>query len=151
QFKCRGSDVLLEPVHSCGTWNGNDPWLLRQQPRERDLRGCRLLAFCELRQPLDKREICLAVLRRETRDNVAEIGAVERRVLVDLPREEALAQRAERNEADSQRLKCGQHLFFGFSPPQRVLALKRCDRMNSMGAADRLHAGFGKAEVFDLA
>ena len=36
-------------------------------------------------------------------------------------------------------------------PPQRVLALQRRDRLDRVRAADRLHAGFGQAEVLDLA
>ena len=36
------------------------------------------------------------------------------------------------------------------SPPERVLALQRRDRLDGVGAADRLHAGLGEAEVLDL-
>ena len=39
----------------------------------------------------------------------------------------------------------------GLPPPQRVFALERGDRLDRVGAADRLHARFGKAEVLDLA
>ena len=73
------------------------------------------------------------------------------RVLVDLAREEALAQRAERNEADPEFLERRQHLLLRLSPPQRVFALERGDRLDRVRAADRLHACFGQAEVLDLA
>ena len=66
-------------------------------------------------------------------------------------REEALAKRAERNEADAELLERRQHLRFGLSPPQRVLALERRHGLDGVGAADRLRAGFGEAEVLDLA
>src|SRR5437588_6414813 len=79
QSALRRGDVLLEPMQLRGARDRYNPRLLRQQPRQRDLCGCRLLPFRELRQPLDEREIRLAVLRREAWDNVAEIGAVERR------------------------------------------------------------------------
>src|SRR6266480_1060326 len=113
----------------CGARDWNNPRLLSEQPRERDLRGCRLLPFCELRQPVDKREIRLAVLGREAWDHVAKIGAVECRVLVDLPCEKTFAERAERNETDPQCLERGQHRLFRFPPPQRVFALQRGDWM----------------------
>ena len=68
-----------------------------------------------------------------------------------LPGEEALAQRAEGNEADPELLERRQHLLFGPPPPQRVLALDRGDRLDRVRAADRLHSGLGQAEVPDLA
>ena len=39
----------------------------------------------------------------------------------------------------------------GLSRPQRVFALERGDRLDGVGATDRLHARFGEAEVLDLA
>ncbi len=45
----------------------------------------------------------------------------------------------------------GSSFFFRFSPPQRVFALQRRDRLDRMRATDRLHAGFRKPEVLDLA
>ena len=83
--------------------------------------------------------------------DVAEVGAVERRVLVDLAGEEALAQRAEGDEADAEFFERRQDLLLGLPPPQRVFALQRRDRLDRVGAADRLHAGLGQAEVLDLA
>ena len=61
---------------------------------------------------IHERLIRLPILRREAWDDVAEVGAVERRGLVDLSREEALAQRAERNEADPELLERREHLRF---------------------------------------
>src|SRR2546429_5421326 len=108
QLNGRCSDVLLEPVQLCGARDWNDPRLLGQQPRERDLGGCRLLPSCDPGQQIDQDQIRPPILRREAWDDVAEVGAIERRVLVDLPREEALAQRTERNEANAQLLECWQ-------------------------------------------
>jgi hypothetical protein len=66
-------------------------------------------------------------------------------------RVEALAERAEGDEADAELLERRQDLLLGLSPPQRIFALEGSDRLNGMGAPDRLHACFGKAEVLDLA
>ena len=76
----------------------------------------------------------------------------KRRGLVDLAREEALAQRAERDEADARapRRPAGRRLL-GVARPQRVFALDRRDRLHGVGAADRLRARLREAEVLDLA
>ena len=59
-------------------------------------------------------------------------------VLVDLAREEALAQRAVGDEADPELLAGRQHLLLGAAPPQGILALDGGDRLHRVGAADRL-------------
>ena len=41
--------------------------------------------------------------------------------------------------------------FFGLPPPQRVFALESSDRLDGVGATNRLDACLGKAEVLDLA
>ena len=45
----------------------------------------------------------------------------------------------------------GRISVLGLAPPQRIFALQRGDRLHRVRAADRLHAGFGQAEVLDLA
>ena len=72
--------------------------------------GVACFRCCDLAEQIDQRLVRLAGLRREARDGAAEVGAVERRVLVDLAGEEALAQRAERDEADPEFLERRQHL-----------------------------------------
>ena len=69
----RGAEVLLEPMQLGRAWNRHDPRLLREQPRERDLRRRRLLPLGERLQPLDEGQIRLPVLLGEARDDVAEI------------------------------------------------------------------------------
>ena len=104
-----------------------------------------------LAEQIDQRLIRLESLRREARQGAAEVGTVELRVFVDLAREEALAQRAVRDKADSEFLQGRDHFLLGRLAPQRVFALERRDRLDGVGAADGLHARFGKAEVLDLA
>ena len=48
-------------------------------------------------------------------------------------------------------LRARHHLRLGFSPPERVFTLQCGDGLNGVGAADRLHSCFRKAEVLDLA
>src|SRR6266478_5407083 len=41
EFECNCSDVLVQAMQLRGAWNWNDPRLLRQQPSQGDLSGCR--------------------------------------------------------------------------------------------------------------
>ena len=56
--------------------------------------------------------------------------------LVDRAGEEALAERAEGDEADAEFFQRRQHLVLGPPPPQRVLALQGGHRLDGVGAAD---------------
>src|SRR5829696_5589789 len=151
EFDVSRSDVLLQAFQLRSTGDRNDPRLLGKQPGDRDLGTRHLLLGCDFAEHLDQGLVRLSSLRREARNDVAEVGAVERRVLVDRAREEALAEWAEGDEADPEFLQRRQDLLLGLSPPQRIFALEGGDWLNGMGAPDRLHACFGKAEVLDLA
>jgi hypothetical protein len=134
-----------------GARDRHDPRLLGKEPGKRDLSRRNLLAFRDPAEQVDKRLVGFPSLRRKSREDVAEVGTVEGRVFVDLPREEAPAEGTVRNETDSEFLEGRQHFRFRPSRPQRVFALKRSDRLDGVGTTDRLHAGFREAEVLDLA
>jgi chorismate mutase len=136
EFDASRSDVLVEAVQLRGTGDRNDPRLLGKQPGDRDLGTRHPLLGCDFAEHLDQRLVRLSSLRREARNDVAEVGAVERRVLVDRAREEALAERAEGDEVDAELLERRQDLLLGLSPPQRIYALEGSDRLNGMGAPD---------------
>src|SRR5439155_17872573 len=123
QLDRRCADVLFQPLDLPSARDRNDPRLLRQQPRQRDLCRGRFLALGNFFENIDDSLIRLPILRRKSRDGVAEVGAVERRSLVDLSGEEAFAERAERNEADAELFAGRQYFLLGLSPPQRVFAL----------------------------
>ena len=91
--------------HLRRAWDRDDPRLLGQQPGERDLRGRRFLPFPDAAEQINQGLIRLQSLRRKARQGVAEVGAVEFGVFVHLSREEALAQRAVGNKADSEFLQ----------------------------------------------
>src|SRR5918994_1790793 len=151
EFDASRSDVLVEAVQLRGAGDRNDPRLLGKQPGDRDLGTRHPLLGRDLAEHLDQGLVRLPGLRREARNDVAEVGTVERRVLVDRARQEALAERAEGDEADTELLESRQDLLLGLSPPQRIFALEGSDRLHRVCAPDRLHACFGKAEVLDLA
>jgi hypothetical protein len=121
------------------------------KPGERDLGRRRILPRRDPAEQIHYSLIRFAGLRREARERVAEVGTVERGFFVDLAREEALAQRAERHEANAEFLERRQHFLLGIPRPERVFALEGGDRLDRVRAADRLRAGLGKAEVPDLA
>src|SRR5262249_15331491 len=110
QLDSNGSDVLLQAMQLPGAGDGDNPGLLRQKPGECRLSGGRLLPLRDSGQEVDHGLIRLPSLRRESRDDVAEVRAVERCVLVDLPREEALAQGAEGDESYPELLEGRQDL-----------------------------------------
>src|SRR2546423_3148830 len=95
-----GAKILLETLDLACAWDRDDPWLLRQQPGERDLRGGGVLALRHFPEQIDERVIRLPVLRCEARNRLPEITAIELRVLVDLPGEKSFAERTEGNETD---------------------------------------------------
>src|SRR5439155_14456690 len=116
QFDCSSSEVLVQAVQLGGARDRHDPRPLSEQPGDRDLSRRRLLASGDLAEELDQSLVCLPGLRCEAGNDVAEIAAVERRVLRDRAGEEALAERAERDEADPELLEGRQYLLLGTSP-----------------------------------
>ena len=48
------SDVFFEPMQLGGAWDWHNPWLLRQQPSERDLRRCHFLLLGESANQIDQ-------------------------------------------------------------------------------------------------
>src|SRR6266480_3567457 len=115
----------------------NDPRLLGQEPGDCNLRGRHPFPGCDLAEQIDQGVVRLTRLRREAGNDVAEIGAVELRVLVDGTREEALAQRAEGNEADAEFLERRQDVLLGLPPEQGILTLNRRDRLDGVCPPDR--------------
>src|ERR1700761_4663868 len=71
------SKILFESRKLCSAWNRNDPWCLGEQPRECDLCGRSLLLFREPGDDIDESLICFAIVFAETRNNGAEVGAIE--------------------------------------------------------------------------
>src|SRR5207253_11416608 len=123
QFDGSRSDILFQAVQLRGARDRHDPRLLSKQPADRYLSGRRLLPSRDFAEQINQGLVRPSSLRREAGNDVAEVAAVERRGLADRAREEALAERAERHEADPEFLERRQYLLFGASPPQRVFAL----------------------------
>ena len=92
-------------------------------------------------EEIDEGAVCLTrVGVGETRDGVSEVRALEGRVLVDRAGEEALAERTERDEANTKFLERRKDLLLRLAPPERVLALERRHRLDRVGSTYVLNA-----------
>ena len=61
QFDESRPDVLLESVHFCSAWDGDDPRLLGKQPGESDLSESCVFLRRE-RNPVERSEVNVALL-----------------------------------------------------------------------------------------
>src|SRR5579862_5836492 len=118
QFQARGRHVFLQAFDFGRARNGDNPWLLLQQPGERDLRRRGLLCYGNRCQPSHQGLVGAAGLRREAWQRVAEVVLGEGRAGVDLAGEESSAERAERHEADGELFAKRQDVRLGLPPPQ---------------------------------
>src|SRR5579859_2033410 len=110
QYDRRRSDVLLQPVEFGSAGDRNDPWLLRQEPCQRDLRRCGALLRPDRFQQVNHRPVCLASSGRKARQACAIVVAAERGRLVDLAGEKASSERAKGDEAYPEFLARRQHI-----------------------------------------
>ena len=150
KLDCSCSDVLVQARQLGRARDRNNPRLLSQQPGECYLSGSRLLPFGELAKQVNKGPVRLPSLWRKARNDVAEVGTVERSVFVDLARQEALAQGAIGNEPNSKFLDRRQHFLLRISEPERVFTLDRGHRLDGVSPPNRLCSSFRKAEVLHL-
>src|SRR5664279_358323 len=151
QLERGGPDVLLEALPLGRARNRHYPRLLRQEPGQRQLSARHVLAGRDDCQHIHQSAIGLAGLRREARNDVAKVGTVKNRVLIDLAGEKSPPERTERHKANAQFLERRQNLRLGLAPPQRILALQSGNGLHGMGATNGLGARLGQAEMPDLA
>src|SRR5262245_52969891 len=98
----RGAEIFVEPLRFRRAWYWNDRRLLRQQPGQCNLRRRSVLALGEGFQPLDEGEVRFPIPLCESRHDVAKVGWIERRLIVDLSGEKAFAEWAEWHQTDTQ-------------------------------------------------
>src|ERR1700709_2526821 len=67
------TQILLKAMQLRRAWNGNDPWLLHEKPRESNLSARYALRICELSQHLNQVLIGLPSFLRESWHDVAEV------------------------------------------------------------------------------
>ena len=139
QVEVGGGEVLLEAMELGGAGDRHVRRVLGEDPGERHLGGRRAVLVGVAADEVDERLVGPPVLLGEAGEHVrvgAGVAVAEGRVGRDGAGEEALAERAERDEADAELGERGDDLVFGFAPPQRVLALQGGDGLDGVGAAD---------------
>src|SRR5436305_12401181 len=94
------------------SWNRRDPRLLCEQPSKRTLRRRRVLLSGDALHQLCHRLIRSPVFRRDTRNGVSKVPAIERHRFVDLSSQETFAEWTEGNKADAQLLERRKNLLF---------------------------------------
>src|SRR5271156_3844179 len=92
QLDVRGSEILFQAGKPGGSWDGNNPRLLCEQPGECNLCRGRLLLFCERADYFDQSLVCFAIFRSKPGNSIAEVRAVELCVRIDRSRQEAFAE-----------------------------------------------------------
>ncbi len=100
---------------------------------------------------VDDAQVALEVLAGEARVGLAPVVVGPLVGGADRAGEEAVAERRIGHEADAQLAQQRQQLGLRVTGPQGVLGLQRGDRVHGVGAADRVRAGLGQADVADLA
>ena len=151
EFDAVGGGVLLDARDAPGAGDRGDVVALGQQPRQRDLRRGGTGLGCDRLHLVDDAQVALEVLAGEARVGLAPVVVGEVVDGADLAGEEAVAERGVGDESDAQLAQQRQQLGLGVAGPQRVLGLQRGDPVDRVGAADRVRAGLGQADVQDLA
>ena len=80
---------------------------------------------------------------------IAEVAWIELRVLVDIAGEETGTEWAKRRKLDAKPSQDRQKFALRTTPEQRILALRRSDRLDRVRTANRLTPASDKAKVFD--
>src|SRR5262249_17351307 len=142
ELQIHGSQILFEPLDLGSARDGNNPWLLCEQPGECNLCRSRSLLLREPANHVDQSLICFAVLRCKAGHVVEEIILLELRVFADFSGEKASAERAEGNESDSEFLESWKDFSFGLSPPKRIFILQGRDRLDSVRTANSVQPCF---------
>ena len=147
------AEVLLQPVQLGRAGDRHDPRLLRQQPGERDLRRRRPLARGDLPSAGRPAPGWPAAPRARSAARCCGSRSLSKRgVGVDRAGQEALAERAERHEADAELLAAAAGSPSSGSRHHSEYSL--CSAATGCTACARrivCDAGFGQAEVPDLA
>src|SRR3989441_4917614 len=146
-----GGGVLLDAGDSLGAGDRGDVVALGEQPGQSNLCRCGTDLGGNGFDLTDNAQVALEVLSDEARVSLAPVVVGEVVNGADLAGEKAVTERGVGNEADAQLAQQRQQVGLWVAGPQGVLRLQRCDRVHGVGAADRVGACLGQADVADLA
>src|SRR5262249_49837580 len=132
------AEVLLQVRAPLRARDRDDVVALREDPRERELRGPAALLRGELLHAADEVEVLLEVVALEARRHPPVVVGREVLEALDLPGEEAASERAVRHEPDPELPARGEDAVFRIAAPERVLGLDGGDRVDGGCAPERL-------------
>jgi Aldo/keto reductase family len=142
----RRDEVVLATKFGFVSHAGGGPGVLDSSPA-----NIRTAVEGSLERLVEEAQVALDVLAGEARVGFAPVVVGELLGGADLAGEEAVTERRVGDEADAELAQERQQLGLRITGPERVLRLQGGDRVDGMGAADRLGAGLGQADVSDLA
>src|SRR6185436_16422242 len=125
----------------------HDVVALSQHPRERKLSRGHFLLASNFVYSLNQLEILREVFASEPRRIAPVIISGEIVEALDLTRQESAAERTVGNKANPKLANRLEDLIFRIAAPQRILGLKRADRMHRVRSADRFRSRLAQAEV----
>src|SRR6185295_303883 len=120
-------------------------------PCERKLPRRHSLLASNFVYSLNQLEILREALASEPRRVAAVIISGEIIEALDLTRQESAAERTVGNKANPKLANRLEDLIFRIAAPQRILGLKRADRMHRVRSSDRFRSRLAQAEVSHLA
>ena len=141
--------TLFQP--GFGARDRNDVRPLGEQPGECELTRGAALALRDRLDALHEVDIVGQVAGRETRMPPPRIGLGEAGRLLDLGGQQAAAERRIGHEGDAEFPRRAQRLLRLVPIEQRIFVLHRGDRVNPVGAPDRLRPRLAQSEKTDLA
>src|SRR5262249_12974659 len=122
--------VVLKMSATLGAGDGNNIVAFVQQPGERDLSGSRPLALAHLAHNCGGTHVRIEVFALIARVSPAEIALRIFLSTLYSPGEKAATQRRERHEPDPQLAQQRDNTRFEVAFPERILTLKRGDRVH---------------------
>ena len=136
---------------AAGADQRDDVLAAREHPGDRHLGDARARVLGDAAQRLDQRQVALEVLALEARAERPEVALPQVAVLRPVTRDQPAGKHAVRGDRDAELAAGGQDLLLQAARQQRVLDLQVGDRVDGGGAADRLGADLGQADVAHVA
>src|SRR5712692_2683101 len=151
QLDSKGAEILDQALDPLGAGDRDDIRPLGEQPGEDELGGGATLVARDRRELPDQREILVEIGLGETRVAPAAITLRDVGGILHLAGQQAAAERRIGDVGDAELAGRAQGFLRLGAVEQRVFALNGGDRMDAVGATDRLGPRLAEAEGANLA
>ena len=133
-----------------GAWNRHDERLLREQPRQRELRPAAARLAGNRSVLVEEPQVLRVILRGEARHGATDVARLELVGVAQLTAEEPSRERTERDERHAELAAGVEHRDLRVARPERILALDRRHRVHGMRLAQRRGGDLRQADRPDL-